>query len=280
MFVRLSRLSVLFFLLFGSLSSPALAQNDPVTEQETIIPEEETIAPEGAEIANPNSFQEWANICYELATKDPNQAISACQKAIDLDPKQPSVWINQGVAFAKVKRYDKAFDCYNQALSLKSNYPRAWYNLALSFMSVERYADARVALDQAVQIDDRYIEAWFNRAITLMKLGLYPETVATNNKIIDLYLKNLDLAKRVDLIQVLNLRAMAFAKLRQYEFALDSFDEALKYNNANPVIWYNKGLVLEEMTEYEQALQAYQKALEFNPSLTIIQQRIDGLPKF
>jgi Tfp pilus assembly protein PilF len=46
--------------------------------------------------------------------------------------------------------------------------------------------------------------------------------------------------------------------------ALELYDQALKYNPEDPVIWNNKGTILVRMGKYEDALKAYDSALNLN----------------
>jgi tetratricopeptide (TPR) repeat protein len=55
-------------------------------------------------------------------------------------------------------------------------------------------------------------------------------------------------------------------KLKRYEEALQSYDQALKLNPDDNQAWHNRGNVLTiNLKRYEEALQSYDKALESNP---------------
>ena len=126
------------------------------------------------------------------------------EKLIRLIPNNPQILTDMGTAYAKLKQYDKASNCYDRvlelqpdyflawsnrgnllsdlsyaaealesyekALQLNPNYPEAWTNCGNAFFDLGRFEDARLAHERALAIDPNYGEAWSNHGNALLEL--------------------------------------------------------------------------------------------------------------
>ncbi len=54
-------------------------------------------------------------------------------------------------------------------------------------------------------------------------------------------------------------------KLGQYEQAIASYDQALKFKPDYYYAWNSRGYVLDKLGQYEQAIASYEQALKFQP---------------
>jgi len=69
-------------------------------------------------------------------------AISAYQRAILLDPQNPSYRLNLGGIYYSLNNFDDASKLFEQAIALKQNWPNAYYNLAWTAFKKEDYRKA------------------------------------------------------------------------------------------------------------------------------------------
>lgn len=65
-----------------------------------------------------------------------------------------------------------------------------------------------------------------------------------------------------------------YRKNKQYDLALQKYEEAIRIEPTKPIYYARKGEVLTQLKRTKEAIQAYQKALELNPGLTPIYARI------
>ncbi|MCS7152785.1 MAG: tetratricopeptide repeat protein [Bacteroidia bacterium] len=65
-----------------------------------------------------------------------------------------------------------------------------------------------------------------------------------------------------------------YRKNKQYDLALQKYDEAIRLEPTKAIYYARKGEVLNNLKRPNEAIQAYQKALELNPGLTAIYVRI------
>lgn len=65
-----------------------------------------------------------------------------------------------------------------------------------------------------------------------------------------------------------------YRKNKQYDLALQKYDEAIRLEPTKAIYYARKGEVLNNLKRPQEAIQAYEKALELNPGLTPIYVRI------
>ncbi|MBE9115714.1 tetratricopeptide repeat protein [Lusitaniella coriacea LEGE 07157] len=190
-----------------------------------------------------NSFEEWANQCYELSGEP---ALEACDKAIELNANDATVWTNRGrILYADLGRTEEALESLNRAIAIAPNDSLALYNRCTALAALERYQQAIDSCDRAIAGDGRWGEsdpsrAWVNRGVSLRRLGRHNE-------------------------------------------AIESYDRAIEINPNDALVWNNKGAVLYEVERYADALSAFEEALRLDPNhelarrnRNIVQQRLSG----
>ena len=62
-----------------------------------------------------------------------------------------------------------------------------------------------------------------------------------------------------------NNRGNLYQNFKQFELALDDYDEAIKRNKNFTEAYYNKGNCYKEMNEFQKAIDCYEQALKCNP---------------
>ena len=77
---------------------------------------------------DPDSWYSKANEMVKAGNNE--DAITAYEKAIELNPAHISAWNNKGIAMFRLKRYDEAINCYDKAIELNPNHANAWLNKA------------------------------------------------------------------------------------------------------------------------------------------------------
>ena len=62
------------------------------------------------------------------------------------------------------------------------------------------------------------------------------------------------------------VKGLSFYEKKDYESALKIFDKAIELIPNDAGIWYNKGVILNNLNKFEDALKAYEKAIELKPN--------------
>lgn len=170
-------------------------------------------------------FERWVEDCYQLSGEE---GLAACDRALEIDSEDATLWTNRGTLLASLGRYEEALDSDERALALEPNYSLALYNRCLTLNRLERYEEALDSCQRALAGNGRWgdasdVFAWDSVGFALSKLGRYPESLAAR-------------------------------------------DRALEIDPQDPVTWFNRGVVLEKLERPRDAIASYEEALKLDPS--------------
>jgi len=73
---------------------------------------------------------------YISQNEDPKNIVPYLDKAISLDPKNPSLYFVKGTFYDKFKETDNAIAAYNKAIEVNPKYFEAWSNLGIVYYNV------------------------------------------------------------------------------------------------------------------------------------------------
>ena len=120
------------------------------------------------------------NIYYEQHQY--NDALTAYNKAIELDPNFTYAWNGIGNVQDLSGRTDEALTAYNKAIELNPTYYQAWDNKGNVFNSLGQYGEALAAFNKSLEINpnDDYAKASKNSILSkLSQLTVTFETTST-----------------------------------------------------------------------------------------------------
>src|SRR5258708_1104645 len=80
------------------------------------------------------------------------EALSACEKATQLDPNNALGYYGMGLGLHDLGLYMEALSAFEQAIQLHSNNAKAYVGKGNTYYKLKHYAEALVAYDQALQI--------------------------------------------------------------------------------------------------------------------------------
>ena len=86
-------------------------------------------------------------------------------KALELEDKDPEIWLSRGLVRERLKDFTGAFSDYTKAIDLKENFVKAWVNRANVLLKLERYKDAVEDYSVALIYQPDFAAAYYNRAI-------------------------------------------------------------------------------------------------------------------
>ncbi|MGD9779610.1 tetratricopeptide repeat protein, partial [Methanomethylovorans sp.] len=85
------------------------------------------------------------------------EALQACDKAIEIDPNYLYAWSHKGFALYGLGRYDEALQAYDKCIELDPLNALSWYNKGVILEALGRYDEAQVCYDKAEELG-LYIE--------------------------------------------------------------------------------------------------------------------------
>jgi len=150
------------------------------------------------------------------------------KKAEDLLPK---LYLSKGVNEYKNNQFDAAIASYSKAIEYDTTMARAYLNMGYAYKKLNKDAEMRLAMDNAIA-----------------------KGTATNDE------KTVEAAKKAmgdDLL----VSANAAFKKNDFSSTVSLLDQALKYNENNPEIYYLHAVALNKISKFDLAQASAEKGL-------------------
>ncbi len=99
---------------------------------------------------------------YEaLQAGDYEKAAALLKRAAEADPKQPSIWLNLGMALLSLRQPEAALDALRKQIELNPFSEYAYFYLGRAYLAQRKYADAEAAFTKELEINplDKYAPA-------------------------------------------------------------------------------------------------------------------------
>jgi tetratricopeptide (TPR) repeat protein len=221
--------------------------------------------------------------------KDVEASVPWIQKAVELNPNDPTARLKIAKMFVFIKEYPKAFTEINTVLRANAMVPEAYFLKGLIYDDLKDTAKAISSFQTALQVDPSYGDAMiqlggvYSRLKDPIALKYYDNAFKLDStKVFPLYArgmfyqeqKKFEEAKEEYRNAIVHDRdyadayfAMGYILLQQdsLDKAWRQFDLVTKLEPTNEKAYYNRGLASEMMGKNKEALQDYQQALTFNP---------------
>jgi predicted O-linked N-acetylglucosamine transferase (SPINDLY family) len=150
-----------------------------------------------------------------------DEAVAACNRAIELQPDLAEAHNNLGNALRSRGSLDEAITAYSRAIQIRPAYSAAHSNLGNVLRDLGRLDEAIAAIGRAIQLDPENAEAWNNRGIAWHQAGRLDEAAAA-------YDRALALDGRC--AQAWTNRGIAFRDQGRHDEALACLRKALELN--------------------------------------------------
>lgn len=217
------------------------------------------------------------------------QEISFLKQALTLNPNDPRLLTNLGVAENQISNFIGALFYLKKALSIDSHYTAALFSLGSVFDSLGNHSQALVYFKEVLSLSPSLIE----KALALTYLGNYSQALNTIKYVLKTDPTNLDALSTKGIIMlyqnnstgalylfnklpssfyvpwVLDDKAIALTGLGNNKEALSYFNKSLLLNPKDVYALYNKALTLQKMRSLQNisaAISLYQKVLKITPN--------------
>lgn len=107
----------------GQGSSNAVSLNQDKELLQSIFRHEEQVR---TDPGNVEAWEHLGNLYFDAS--EPQKAVNAYNKALELKPDNPSVLVDCGVMYRELKQYDKALEYFQKALKLDPKHEHALFN--------------------------------------------------------------------------------------------------------------------------------------------------------
>ncbi len=146
------------------------------------------------------------------------EAVSACDRALQLDPENARLWGKKGKMFRKAGRYEAADAAYSMSLGINSENPDILAERGDVCRKMGKYHEADQSYRRSLELKPDVAQVWYHRGKTLAILKRYQEAIDA-----------CELAISLDnnYIEAMTYKGFLLSKLHRYHDALDVFDIVL-----------------------------------------------------
>lgn len=113
----------------------------------------------------------------KLALGHYEQAISAYDEAINLDPNYEKLYYNRGLAYTHLINYEKAITDYDEAVRINPRYLLAYYGRAFAHYYLSQYELAIQDLNLTISIEPDYLDSYIFRGAIYLRLEEYEKAI-------------------------------------------------------------------------------------------------------
>ena len=160
-------------------------------------------------------------------------AITAYNEAIQLQPDFANAYVNRGLAKEKLGQHESAIIDYSSAIKIDPTLAGAYNNRGSVQRKLGQHFLALEDLSTAIQLDPRYVKAYVNRGNAKNSLGHPNEALEDFNTA---------LALDPDSAEAYNNQGVAKAALMQLPDAIKDFDTAIELNPELANAYYSRGI--------------------------------------
>ena len=211
---------------------------------------------------DPGFFVAWFNKAMALHYLGRlEEALAAHDQAVATGPEHGFIWNNRGFTLAKLGRHEEALASYDRALALDPADSIALGGRGRALIALGRRDEGMAALDRAVANDPKDAAAWYMRALALDDGDDGKEAVAAYNRATAL--------KPDWVVAWRNLGAL-LNRLGRFEDALAAFDHAIALDPRRFDAVADRGFALRNLGRPEEALAACQRAAALKPEMSAL----------
>jgi Flp pilus assembly protein TadD len=125
-------------------------------------------------IMEPENPLLWMNLgIAQQRTGDYDEAINSFHWAVCIEDGLAEAWVSLGLIYYELEQFELAEDCYHSALTRDENAPKTWNNLGVLYFVEGSFEEARHCFEEAVSLSPLYYEALFNLRDTCRELEDY-----------------------------------------------------------------------------------------------------------
>ncbi len=220
----------------------------------------------------------YYNLAYKFSIKEMyDEAIEYYTKAINLNPKFDSAYINRGVSYflKGIKNNDnnffqKAIEDYTLAIDINPKIIEAYVDRAIVYDNLKLYNEAILDYSKAIEINpDFSSEIYYYRGNIYNIIGSYEESINDCSYAIKLNNKNLS---------AYECRGNNYLILREYNKSINDYDMCIKLNSYNYIFFLRLfALFKQNKTIDQDSLQLIKDGIDkFNERDKIIANYILG----
>jgi len=177
------------------------------------------------------------------------EALEAINKAIDLDGKDPVLWLEKEGILHDLEKYDEALEAIDNTLKFTPDELKIGLHSikAHELVHLKKYDEALDFLNKSLKKDPKNDDLWYEKADVLFELDRYEEALKACDEGLKINPSDGDL---------LGQKGNILLNLEKFEEVISSLKKAIQVDSSDDVSWYNMGVALACLNKNEEALDA------------------------
>jgi serine/threonine protein kinase/tetratricopeptide (TPR) repeat protein len=223
---------------------------DMTKQKRWIAPAQEACA-KAIELGNAGAEGHICLGTLEKATGQSEKAAEQFQQAVQLDPVNDQAYWHLAQAYQNLNQLDKAEETFKRRISVRPNYWRGYSALGVFYISQAEYDKAQALFEKAVSLKPNNYRDYSNLGAALLYEGRDEEATRAFEK---------SIAIRPSRSAYVNL-AVAYLRLRKFDQAAWTTQQALKLDDSDYQTWGNLGDCYFYGGRQSDAMESYKKAI-------------------
>lgn len=186
----------------------------------------------------------------DASNKNPDYAIEILNKAKELDPKNPDIFITIGDAYLEKNEGGQAVTNYERAVELNANNPKALLHLGKLWVRSRNYTEAQKNFDKTIALDSTYAPAYRELGDMFTRANKYNEASKYYKKYISMVGNSTN--ERIKYASFLFLN-------KNYKEAITELETIRKKDTSNPALLRLIGYSYFELGENDKAMSSMEK---------------------
>ncbi|MCA9903949.1 MAG: tetratricopeptide repeat protein [Anaerolineae bacterium] len=167
------------------------------------------------------------------------QALDAGEEAVRLDPNDPDARRAYAFALIWVGRFEEAVEQLERAIAINPNLVAPYFELAIMYRSLERYEEAIATYELVLSMQPDNIRAYLRLCETFYQVRDDAQATGYCNDAIQR--ASID-PTNTDLAEAYRQRGQIRYSRRNYEGAIEDFDQCVALGSEDIECWYIRGL--------------------------------------
>lgn len=184
------------------------------------------------------------------------EAVAALEKAIALDPQEPTNYVNCAIGYKRLGAYDKAIAAYTKAIKLNPKTAFYYSGRGACYCRKGRNDKAIADFTRAIAHDGKNPDYYLNRGFSYLKKGDYTRAVADFSETIE---------KNPTRANTYFKRGLAYFYKGEYSKAVLDFTQVIIFEPGNASAFQNRGTSYLKRGDDARALADYTRAIQLKP---------------